>query len=110
MLEVERWVIYYADGSTAAWGCDDGCNEHTVHVASWAQAPPFGLNCVVYYYPDDSFRMFQQVGNSTGVFHFEGKAEGCEQPVKMPLWTDGQSYWRVHDLARQKFLPETANG
>ena len=107
MLAVQRWVIYYADGSTAAWGCDDGCDEHTVHVDSWAEAPAFGLTCIIYYYPENR-QAWHQVGNSHGVFHFEGKAEGCDYPVKMPLWTDGESYWRVHDLARQSFTPEAS--
>ena len=104
MLPVERWVIFYGDGSTAAWGCGDGCDEHTVHVDSWAKAPAFGVNCVVYYRADHVH--FQEVGNDAGVVVYEGIAEGAPQPVKMPLWTDGESYWRVHDAARRTFTPE----
>lgn len=92
MLPVDRWTIWYADGST--FTSDDG---------TWAQAPPFGVICVVYYRPDGA--TFQEVGNDHGVVTFLGVPEGCDQPVKMPLWTDGESYWRVHDLARRSVTP-----
>jgi hypothetical protein len=93
MLPVERWTIFYADGSTFA--SDDG---------SWAEAPPFGVQAVVYYRVDGS-TLFQQEGRDDSIFWFEGNPEGCERSVKMGLWTDGASYWRVHDLARRAVSP-----
>lgn len=96
MLPVERWTIFYADGST--FTSDQG---------TWAEAPPFGVICVVYY--NASGVTFQEVGNDHGVVVYEGRAEGCDYPVKMPLWTDGESYWRVHDAATGTFMPKVGN-
>jgi len=93
MLPVERWTVFYADGST-----------FTSEQGTWAECPPFGVQAVVYYRTDG--RAMQEVGNDLGVVEYLGHAEGCEGIVKMPLWTDGESYWRVHDLASRCFTPE----
>ena len=92
MIPVKRWTIFYADGST-----------FTSEQGTWAEAPPFGVTCVVYYNAEGV--LFQEVGNDEGVVEYLGEAEGCDYPVKMPLWTDGESYWRVHDAARATFEP-----
>ena len=38
MLKVDRWVVYYGDGST-----------FTSEQGTWAEAPPFGVFAIVYY-------------------------------------------------------------
>lgn len=93
MLPVERWVVYYADGSS-----------FTSEQGTWAEAPAFGVHSVIYYLVDGQ-RIRQREGNDHGVVEYLGVPEGCSEPVKMPLFTDGESYWRVHDLIEREFRP-----
>ena len=97
MLKVDRWEVFYADGSTFA--SEQG---------SWAECPALGVTAVVWYQPGGV--MLEEAGNDTDVVTYIGDAEGCDYPVKMPLWTDGESYWRVHDLAKRSFAPEVSHG
>jgi hypothetical protein len=92
MLKVERWEVFYADGSI--FTSDQG---------TWAECPPFGIQAIVYYSPEGV--TFQEVGQDDSIYHYIGEAEGCDEPVKMGLWTDGETYWRVHDLAKRSVTP-----
>jgi len=95
MMKVKAWRVYYEDGSS--FSNEDG---------TWAQAPPFGLQCVVYY-DVPPYRTLDSGGNE-GVFVFQG--EGSLSQYKMGVWTDGNTCWRIHEMAREddppKFLPE----
>lgn len=89
MLHIKSWRIYYADGST--FSSKDG---------TWAQAPPFGVQCVVYYHSPP--RKTLDV-NSEGVYIYQ--AEGYPEDVKLGLWMDGGGYYRIMDLARRSVEP-----
>lgn len=93
MLPIKSWRVYYADGSTF---------DSTM--GAWAEAPPFGVQCVVYYH-EPSGVTFDQGGNDISIYEYLGQAEGTSEPVKMGLWTDGESYWRVHNLATREVTP-----
>ena len=93
MLPVERWTVFYADGST--FTSDQG---------SWAEAPPFGVTCVIYYLLTGASCVDEQ-GYDDSIYVYRGEAVGSDEPVKMGLWTDGESYWRVHDLAMRTTTP-----
>jgi hypothetical protein len=93
MLPIKAWRIFYADGSI--FTSEDG---------TWAEAPPFGVQCVVYYHLPAGTTV-QEVGNELSIYEYLGTPEGSNESVKMGLWTDGESYWRVHDLARREVTP-----
>lgn len=93
MLPIRAWRIFYADGSE--FTSDDG---------TWAEAPPFGVIAVVYYHVPKG-TTFQEVGRDDSIYEFIGLPEGTDKHAKMGLWTDGESYWRVHDLARRAVTP-----
>ena len=42
----------------------------------------------------------------TGVVDVEGTPVGMDHSVKMGLWTDDESYWRVHDAVTLAVTPE----
>ena len=95
MIPIKAWRIYYADGS--AFTNNDG---------TFADAPPFGLQCIVYY-STDGVRLYRDItsGGNEGVFYVEGM-EG----VKMGMWMDSEGCYRIHEAARNdlppRFLPE----
>lgn len=90
MLPVKSWRIIYEDGS-----------EFTSKDGSWAEAPPFGVQCVVYY-DVDADRLTVDGGEDDGhIYTYEG-----EQGVKMGLWMDTEGYYRLYDLARRSAAPE----
>jgi hypothetical protein len=93
MLPIRSWRIHYADGST--FSSDDG---------TWAEATPFGVQCIVYYHAPEGVT-FQEVGNDVSIYEFVGLPEGTDEHAKMGLWTDGESYWRVHDAVRRSVTP-----
>jgi len=93
MLPVKAWTIHYADGST-----------FTSEQGSWAEAPPFGVHAVVYYHPDGQVTR-QEVGDDVSVYEHVGLPEGSDAHAKMGLWTDGESYWRVHDAVTRAVTP-----
>lgn len=103
MLPIDSWIVFYADGST--FTSEDG---------SWADAPAFGVHAVVYYNTRGSG--VDRQGRDVSLYHwkgptpvdvavYEGLPVGSEQPVKMGLWTDGESYWRVHDMVKKAVTP-----
>lgn len=92
MLKIKSWRIYYADGS--AFTSDDG---------SWAQAPPFGVQCVVYY--DLEGRAQLDGGEHDGhIYRYQG--DGFRDDVKMGLWIDNEGAKRIYDLARLSAWPD----
>ena len=93
MLPIRAWRVVYADGSSFT-------SEH----GTWAEAPPFGVQAVVYYHAPAGVTV-QEVGNEVSIYEYLGTPEGSDEPVKMGLWVDGESYWRVHDLVRREVTP-----
>ena len=104
MPPVNRWVIFYADGST--FTSDDG---------TWAEAPVFGVYCVVYY-DVNGYQLRQREGEDvslyrwlgpqpTAVVELEGTPVGMDTTVKMGLWTDNESWWRLHDATTWRSTP-----
>jgi hypothetical protein len=89
VLPVKAWRIYYADGST--FTSDDG---------TWAEAPPFGVQAVVYYH-EPPYKDID--GPDHGVFHYRG--EGFPDDVKLGLWMDSEGYYRIADLAHRSVMP-----
>jgi len=93
MLPIQSWRIYYADGST--FSSEDG---------TFAQAPPFGVQCVVYYRVDDKNRLLRWIDSGSGdendIFVYQG--EGW----KMGMWMDTEGCYRIHDLASQSTMPK----
>lgn len=95
MLPVESWRIVYADGST--FTSEDG---------TWADAPPFGVQAVVYYHPDG--RLTKDGGEDDGhVYTWRGEDSHPDfAGLKMGLWMDRDGYYRVCDLATLTVRPE----
>lgn len=89
MLPIKSWCIYYSDGST--FTSKDG---------TWAEAPPFGVQCVVYYHepPHKTLDI-----NSEGVYIYQ--EEGFSNEVKLGLWMDSRGYYRIMNLARESVEP-----
>lgn len=91
MLPIESWRIFYADGST--FSSEDG---------TWAEAPPFGLTCVVYYHAPPHKTL--DSGGTEGVLYFQSE-EFADTDVKLGLWVDGETHYRVMDLAAKSVAP-----
>ena len=94
MLPVKAWKIFYADGST--FDSSQG---------TWAEAPPFGVQAVVYYHPPSGVSTVQEVGDDVSIYEHIALPEGSDVHAKMGLWTDGVSYWRVHDAVKRETTP-----
>jgi hypothetical protein len=92
MLPIRAWRIYYADGST--FSSEDG---------TWADAPPFGLKCVVWYH-EPPYKTIDS-GGTEGLVYYQSD-EFADTDVKMGLWTDGESHYRIMDLAQRSVMPE----
>lgn len=92
MLPVESWRIFYADGSTF---------DSTM--GTWAEAPPFGVQAVVYYHVPPYKTVDGGSGNGD-VYTYLG--EGDYEGLKMGLWMDSEGYYRIYDLARRSTAPE----
>jgi hypothetical protein len=91
MLKIKSWRIYYADGSTF---------DSTM--GKWADAPPFGVQCIVYYHPD-GWKTIQSEADDKSVYTFLGEEE--LDGVKMGLWMDSNGYYRIIDLANKSSSP-----
>lgn len=99
MLPIKGWRVYYADGS--AFSSEDG---------TWAEAPPFGVQAVIYYHVDGR-HVTNDGGDAAGegIFVYQGDELGPPyEGVKMGLWLDRDGYYRVADLARLSTWPEAA--
>jgi hypothetical protein len=86
VLPIRAWRVFYADGST--FDSTQG---------TWAEGPPFGVQCVVWYH-DPPYKTLDQ---GVDVYVHEG-----EGGVKMGLFVDEEGYRRVQDLAMRSTLPE----
>ena len=91
MLPVKSWRIYYADEST--FSSEDG---------TWAEAPPFGLTCVVWYH-EPPYKTVDTGGVEGVVYYQSDEFSGTD--TKLGLWIDGESYYRIMDLARRSVEP-----
>ena len=90
MLPIESWRIYYADGSS--FSSKDG---------AWAEAPPFGVQCVVYYHAKGKTLSH---GDEDGMVYYHGE-EGEYKSLKMGLWMDKEGYYRILDIAKRSYAP-----
>lgn len=85
MLPIKSWRIYYADGSSFSSTMGD-----------WAEAPPFGVQCVVYYHTDGKTIHTEANDESRYLYLGEDELEGH----KLGLWMDSEGYYRVIDLVQ----------
>jgi hypothetical protein len=90
MLPIKAWRIYYADGST--FDSTQG---------TMAQAPPFGVQCRVYYHAPP-YKTLEARDDGIYVYRGEGEKEG----LLLGLWMDDEGYHRVVDLATRSVSPE----
>lgn len=95
MLPIKAWRIMYADGSSFTNG--DG---------TWAEAPPFGVQCVVYYhiYNNKQLRTIDSGREGNDIYVWEG--EGENEGWKMGMWMDTEGLHRIHDYAKKSVMPE----
>lgn len=91
MLPIKAWCIFYADEST--FSSEDG---------TWAEAPPFGLTCVVWYH-EPPYKTLD-TGGVEGVVHYQSD-EFADTDVKLGLWIDGDDFYRIMDLAARSVTP-----
>lgn len=91
MLAIKAWRIYYADGST--FSSKDG---------KWAEAPPFGVQCIVYYHVPPYKTL--DTGGVKGIYYWKGK--GPTKGIKMGLWMDDKGFYRIMDMAEKSVAPE----
>lgn len=92
MLPIKSWRIYYADGST--FSNKDG---------TWAEAPPFGVQCVVYYHDPAPYKTLDVMGDDKSVYVYMGDENFPD--IKMGLWMDDEGFYRILDIARQSSEP-----
>jgi hypothetical protein len=121
MLAVERWEIWYGDGSSCATlktddypaGCDPTCVEHTKHVATWAEAPPLGVYGIVYYHVGNR-KTVQMEQHDQSIYRYLPDVDGAVEvegfevaggAVKFGLWVANDQYLKVWDLARGEVTP-----
>lgn len=95
MLPIESWRIVYVDGSS--FTSKDG---------TWAEAPPFGVSAVVYYHVPP-YKTLDGGRNNGDVYVWLGEDSHPDYAgIKMGLWTDRETHYRVQDLAFQSTAPE----
>jgi len=92
MLPIKSWRIIYADGS-----------EFTSNDGVWAEAPPFGVQAVVYYHVQDGLKTIDAIGNDKSVYYYE--ADEGFGPYKLGLWMDKDGFYRVLDYAHKSDAP-----
>lgn len=97
MLPVRGWRIYYADGST--FTSADG---------TWAQAPPFGVQMIVYYHVPP-YKTIDS-GGDEGLMVWAGDDTHPDYAgIKMGLWMDRTGFYRIQDLASRSTAPEVGD-
>lgn len=89
MLPIKSWRIYYADEST--FSSEDG---------AWSEAPPFGVQCVVYYHVPPYLTLDV---DADGIYRYQG--EGYPDDLKLGLWMDAEGYYRLMDYAQKSVMP-----
>ena len=83
MLPIIGADIYYPDGSVYRIP-DDG---------TWAAAPPFGVQCIVYYHNDG----LKTLTSGRDVYYWEEDFEGL--PQKIGLFMDVKGFYRIIERA-----------
>ena len=91
MLSIKAWKIYYADQST-----------FDPTQGAWADAPPFGVECIVYYHVPPYKTV--DIGDEKDLFYWRGKGE--KKGFKMGLWMGGEGYYRIMKLAQRSVIPK----
>lgn len=94
MLPVDRAEVRYPDGSVYQVPAD----------GSWAEAPPFGVQCVVYYHvPDPSGLQRRTYDGGEDVYVWRGEQSHPDYAGhKMGLWLDHDGFYRVQDMSRTR--------
>ena len=82
MLPIKAWRIYYADGST--FSNKDG---------SWAEAPPFGVQCIVWYHDPAPFKTIHAERNDEAIYVWQGDDHEKHPEVKMGMWMDAGCFY-----------------
>lgn len=95
MLPVKSWRIYYADGSV--FSSVDG---------TWAEAPSFGVSCVVYYHVPPYKTLDGGQGNGDTYVWCGEDTHPDYQGIKMGLWIDREGHYRIQNLAFRSTAPE----
>jgi hypothetical protein len=94
MLPIKAWRIYYADGSA-----------YDSTMGPWAEAPPFGVECVVWYHEPPYKTLYGgEPGNDVYIYKGEEEYEG----LKMGMWMDEVGLYRIHKLANASTMPKPA--
>lgn len=91
MLPIKSWRIYYPDGST--FSSEDG---------TWADAPPFGVQCVVYYH-ESPYKTVDGGVSDGDVYYYQG--DGYPDDVKLGVWMDAEGLYRIMDYAARSVSP-----
>jgi len=92
MLPIKAWRVYYADGST--FTSEDG---------SMAEAPLFGVQCVVYYH-DPPYKTLSSP-DENGVLWMQGMEDNLKG-LKMGLWQDEVGLYRIAKMATESEPPQ----
>ena len=79
MLPIIGADIYYPDGSVYRIP-DDG---------TWAEAPPFGVQCIVWYHVEG----LKTITSGRDIYYHEEDFEGL--PQKVGLFMDVDGYYRI---------------
>lgn len=93
MLPIRSWRIFYADGSAF---------DSTM--GSWAEAPPFGVQCVVYY-EDPPEPPRSRIVAGQDVYEYEAAQPITETQVKLGLYMDEEGFYRIQDMASRSTAP-----
>ena len=84
MLPIIGADIFYPDGSCYRIP-DDG---------TWAEAPPFGVQCIVYYHDKD----LKTISSGQDYYYFLGEDEDGNE-IKVGLYMDEDKYYRIIEKA-----------
>jgi hypothetical protein len=96
MLPIKSWKIIYADES-----------EFTSEDGTWAEAPPFGVQCVVYYHVPEPYKTIDGGRDNGNIYlYFGERIHPDYQGIKMGLWMDRDGAYRIQDLATASTAPE----
>lgn len=101
MLDIESWMVFYADGST--FSSEDG---------SWAEAPAFGVACVVYYHPNDRITV-QTEAHDISVYEWwpvdvprpTGVGQVSDGETKMGVWISDEKFYTLINRATRQVTP-----
>lgn len=85
MLPVKSWTVFYADES-----------RFTSTMGTWAEAPPFGVEAVVYYHTEGKTIHLEPNDESRYFYLGEDELEGH----KLGLWMDSAGYYRILEMVK----------